>query len=111
MTFEDSNKIYTQLTSTDIKLYRFNGLDIPFNPSWKRIGINLSGGADSSCLLAILSSIITDHKIDCEVHIITHIRCWNTRPWQGPIAVDVYTEFLKLFPKVKFFRHTNEFSV
>lgn len=80
MNFIESNEIYKKLTDTEIQLYNFNGLDIPFNPKWKRIGVNLSGGADSSCLLALLGNIISKNNINCEVHIITHIRCWNTRP-------------------------------
>lgn len=107
MNFIESNEIYKKLTDTEIQLYNFNGLDIPFNPKWKRIGVNLSGGADSSCLLALLGNIISKNNINCEVHIITHIRCWNTRPWQAPIALDVYTKFLQLFPSIKFVRHTN----
>lgn len=106
--FSTSNRIYDQLQEdSGIKLYRFDGLDIPFNPSWKKIGMNLSGGADSSCLLTLLSKIITDNNFNVEVHVISHIRCWNERPWQGPIALDVFKKFVKDYPSIKFYRHTN----
>lgn len=106
--FSESNRIYNLLDSTsNIKLYNFDGLDIPFNPSWKKIGINLSGGADSSCLLVMLCNIIIEHNFDCEIHIITHNRCWNTRPWQSDVALSVYHKFLEKYPSIKFFRHKN----
>jgi hypothetical protein len=106
--FSVSNKIYENLDSnTGIKLYRFDGLDIPLNPNWKKIGINLSGGADSSCLLGILCKIIEEHNPDCEVHVITHHRCWNVRPWQASIALAVYEKFKEKFPNITFFRHKN----
>lgn len=106
--FDISNKLYEDLDPTlGIQLFRFDGLDIPFNPSWKKIGINLSGGADSSCLLILLSKIIVEYKLDCEIHVITHHRCWNVRPWQASIALNVYNKFQEKFPSLKFVRHKN----
>lgn len=105
--FEISNRIYNELNNDDIKLHYFDQLAIPFSYKWKRIGINLSGGADSACLLMLLCKIITEQNYDCEVHVISHIRCWNTRPWQGPIAKTVYDKFVADYPRIKFYRHTN----
>ena len=106
--FRESNQIYEQLDSDlGVKLFRFNGLDIPFNLDWKKIGINLSGGADSSCLLTLLCKIISDNKLTTEVHVISHVRCYNTRPWQGPIALDVFNKFVDDYPNITFIRHTN----
>jgi hypothetical protein len=108
MNFEISNKIYNDLdNSNNIILHYIDGLAIPFSPNWKRIGINLSGGADSACLLMILCNIITKNNYNCDIHVISHIRCWNTRPWQAPIARDVYDKFVKDYPTIKFYRHTN----
>jgi hypothetical protein len=106
--FTELNSIYSQLPADcGIQLFRINGLDIPFNLQWKKIGINLSGGADSALLLTLLCNIIVDNKIDCEVHAISHVRCWDSRPWQGPIALDVYNKFVADYPTIKFTRHTN----
>ena len=59
MDFTQSNKLYeTRDPNWGINLYRYDGVDIPFNPAWTNIGINLSGGADSSCLLMLLCKII-----------------------------------------------------
>lgn len=109
MNFKDNNAIYEQLDpESEIELFRFNGLDIPFNKKWKRIGINLSGGADSSCLLTLICNIILKNKLKCQIHVISHVRCYNTRPWQGPIALDVYEKFVKdYYPSISFVRHTN----
>jgi hypothetical protein len=106
--FSSSNELYTSRDpALGINLYRFDGLDIPFNPEWKNIGINLSGGADSSCLLMLLSKIIVKTGSACRVHVVQHRRCWNIRPWQGPVALAVFNKFQELFPIIEYVRHTN----
>lgn len=106
--FLASNNIYRSLDpTTGIKLFRYDGLDIPFSPSWNKIGINLSGGADSSCLLMLLCDIITANDLSCEIHVVTHHRCWNVRPWQAPVALAVYDKFREKFPQIVFHRHKN----
>jgi hypothetical protein len=108
MNFDISNHIYNQLdTSSNIELFCVDGLAIPFSSKWKRVGINLSGGADSACLLMTLCNIIIEQKYECDIHVISHIRCWNTRPWQGPIAKLIYDKFVADYPQIKFYRHTN----
>jgi hypothetical protein len=107
MNFKVSNNIYNELDNSDIVLHHVDGLAIPFSPNWKHIGINLSGGADSACLLMTLCKIITENNYSCEVHAITHIRCWNTRPWQAPISESVYNKFSHDYPLINFYRHTN----
>jgi hypothetical protein len=77
--------------------------DIPFDDNWKKIAISLSGGADSALLTYLLCQRIS-HQ---EVHVISHIRCWKTKPWQEYDALNVYTWFTTKFPKIKFFRHVN----
>jgi hypothetical protein len=111
MNFLVSNNIYQELDKElQITLHQIDGLTIPFSRKWSRIGINLSGGADSACLLMILCNIITKNNYDCEIHAITHIRHWNTRPWQGSIANNVYNKFVKDYPTIKFYRHNNFIS-
>ena len=106
--FTDSNKLYESLDpELGVQLFRFDGLDIPFNPEWKNIGINLSGGADSSCLLMLLSKIIMQTGSKCKVHVIQHHRCWNIRPWQGPVALAVFNKFKELFPSIEYIRYKN----
>jgi hypothetical protein len=111
--FDNSNKIYRNLTekqkqhSTDFILHRIHGLDIPFSVKWKKIGINLSGGADSACLTFLLCKIITENSYDCKIDIITHVRCWNTRPWQQSVSVEVFDKLKELFPNVINQRHEN----
>ena len=111
--FTASNNLYKELDSATngqllgIQLYRFDGLDIPFNPEWTDIGINLSGGADSSCLLMLLSKIIVQTNSKCRVHVVQHHRCWNIRPWQGPVALAVFNKFQELFPTIEYIRYKN----
>lgn len=106
MDYSKSNELYKDLDPEfGVNLYRFNGLDIPFNPSWKNIGINLSGGADSSCLLMLLCKIIKKENSKCRVHIIQFQRCWNTRPWQKHVAQTIFDKFQELFPDIDFIQH------
>lgn len=106
--FSASNELYNSRDlALGINLYKFDGLDIPFNPNWKNIGINLSGGADSSCLLMLLSKIILQTGSKCRVHVIQHHRCWTIRPWQGPIAQAVFEKFQELFPSIEYIRYKN----
>jgi hypothetical protein len=79
-------------------------MNIPFDPKWRNIAVSQSGGADSALLTYLLCSMITG---DTTVHIINNIRCWKTRPWQGPIALSVHRWLVKRFPNIHFERHTN----
>lgn len=97
-----TNKLYDQL---DIPKFYFDDLAIPFDPTWKNIGINLSGGADSAMLAYILCSIIVENNIDCKVHIVTYHRCWDKRPWQIHVSLDVYQKLVDMFPAIEFTRH------
>lgn len=67
---------------------------------WKKIGISLSGGADSA-LLAYLICL----NSDAEIHVVTQVRNWKTRPWQRHISLEVFNWLVSKFPKNKFVRH------
>ena len=102
--FETNNNLYLNLPS-DTLITRFSHLEIPFNKKWKRIGVNLSGGADSALLTYFLCKIISDNRLDTQLDIITYQRCWETRPWQGYIAQQVYMWFMNNFPSIIHKRH------
>ena len=82
-----------------------DGVEIPFDFTWKNIAISLSGGADSALLAYLLCDIAC--KNDITIHIINHIRCWKTKPWQQYDADSVFTWLVQRFPHTKFKRHTN----
>lgn len=84
-------------------MHNIDGVEIPLDHSWKSIAISVSGGADSALLAFLLCSLIKNQ----EVHIISHIRMWKTRPWQIVDSKKVFEWLEKRFPKVKFHRHTN----
>lgn len=69
-----------------------DGINFPFNKNWKRIGISLSGGADS----ALLAYIVLSHS-DADIYFTTQIRMWKTRPWQRYVARDVVSWFKEKF--------------
>ena len=71
---------------------KIDTVDIPLNKSWKRIGVSLSGGADSA-LLAYLLMVNTN----ADIYFTTQIRMWKTRPWQRYVAQDVVSWFREKF--------------
>lgn len=88
-------------------IYMSSGIPIHFDPSWKRIGFNISGGADSAILAYTVLKHITDNNLDIEVHTISHIRCWTSRPWQRTIRLNVIQKLKEYFPTVKIVEHEN----
>lgn len=107
------NKRLLELT----ELYRTNGWDelivtqagipIPFKSSWKRIGFNISGGADSAILFFNVAKYVVDHNLDVEFHTVSHIRCWKTRPWQRHIRLEVIKKLRNMFPSLNIVEHEN----
>lgn len=70
-----------------------DGVNIPLEKSWKRIGVSLSGGADSALLAYILMK-----NTNAEFFLTTQIRMWKTRPWQRYVAKEVVSWFREKFP-------------
>lgn len=101
--FENNNKLYKNLP---LLLSRYSGLDIPVDVNWNRIGVNLSGGADSALLCYLLCEIIIENNLKIKVDVITYQRCWETRPWQGYISVQVYNWLKNRFPDIIENRYT-----
>ena len=76
---------------------------ININPNWKRIGISLSGGADSALLTYLICKNVS---ASTDIHINHQIRMWRTRPWQEYVAENVKDWFVNNFPN-NFFMHKN----
>ena len=85
-----------------------DGLTIPFDPSWNNIAISVSGGADSALLAYLLCDYIRKNELyPFHVHIINHVRCWKTKPWQQHDAQMVYRFLFQEFNHISFKKHTN----
>lgn len=69
-----------------------DGIEIPLNKTWRRIGISLSGGADS----ALLAYLVIENT-DADIYFTTQIRMWKTRPWQEYVARDVVHWFQRRY--------------
>ena len=69
-------------------------MNLYLNEQWKRIGISLSGGADS----AILAYLICQ-KRKCNYRYTFYFTntLWKTRPWQGPVVDGVIDWFKNRF--------------
>jgi len=93
-----------------LNLIDYDGVEIPFNRSWNSIAVSSSGGADSTLLAHLLCSLITEYNVTIDVHFISHIRMWKTRPWQVHNCENIYNLFNKKFPNIKFYRHVNFIS-
>jgi hypothetical protein len=100
-------KLKAALDQKGLHTHLVDGVYIPFNPNWKQIAINLSGGADSACLTFLLADIIQKNNYKCTIDIITHSRVYNARPWAGPISVKVYQALKDLYPTIVCNRFTN----
>jgi hypothetical protein len=67
-------------------------MNLFLDQEWKRIGISLSGGADS----ALLSYLILKETA-ADIYFTTQIRMWKTRPWQRYVALEVVEWFKDRF--------------
>lgn len=85
--------------------YDINNVKIPYDTEWKNIAISVSGGADSALLAYLICDLAYEH--DTTVHIINHVRCWKTKPWQQYDADYVYRWLFQKFYRTNFKRHTN----
>ena len=103
--FSTNNSLYKNI-SNDVLLTTFSKLTIPFDEKWQRIGINLSGGADSALLTYLLCTIIQRNNLNTKVDVITYQRCWETRPWQGYISLQVFDKLKDMFPYIIENRYT-----
>lgn len=109
MTFDCSlsNSSY-QMHGVDQRvLHRVDEAFYPYDPEWKRIGVNVSGGADSAIGSSILAELIQKHGNNTELYFLTNVRVWNNRPWAGPISVQVYEKIRSMFPDVRMQRIQN----
>lgn len=86
-------------------LYNFEGVKIPFDSSWKSLAVSVSGGADSALLAFMLASLANNLSI--EIHVISHIRMWKTKPWQEQDGLNVFNWLCNRFPNIQFVRHVN----
>lgn len=81
---------------------------IPFDSNWSQVSVSLSGGADSALLTYLLCDHIRKKNLQhIKIHIISHIRCWKTKPWQKYDSLKVYDWLIKEFKELNFERHTN----
>lgn len=76
-------------------------MNLYLDTNWKKIGISISGGADSALLTYLICS-----GTDAEIHLTNQIRLWKTRPWQEYVADQVIDWFKKSF-RNKFYVHKN----
>ena len=82
-------------------------LNISFDTKWRNVAIALSGGADSALLAYMICQKATEENHDIIVHVINHVRCWKTKPWQQHNADVVYNWLFQKFYQITFKRHTN----
>ncbi len=77
-----------------------NGLPIMFKPENKVIGLNFSGGADSTMLFFILCKIIDTLQLDVKIVASTLIRFWEDRSWTDDVTSSIFHYIKKRFPKI-----------
>ena len=67
-------------------------MELYLDPTWKKIGISLSGGADSALLAYLILK-----ETNADIYFTTQVRMWKTRPWQRYVAKDVVSWFQERF--------------
>ena len=72
-----------------------DGVELTIDKNWKRIGISISGGADSALLTYLVASNTT-----ADIYLTNQIRCWKTRPWQEHVANEVIDWLMSKFPNI-----------
>lgn len=75
-----------------LKRINIDNVQLILDHDWKKIGISLSGGADS----ALLSYLILKNT-NADIYFTTQIRMWKTRPWQRYVAQEVVSWFREKF--------------
>ena len=80
-------------------------VNLRYDPNWKNVAISVSGGADSALLAYLVCKEAYEH--DTTIHIINHVRCWKTKPWQQHDADRVFKWLFQRFYHTTFKRHTN----
>ncbi len=88
-----------------MQFHNIDGVKIPFDPNWNNVAISVSGGADSALLAYLVCDLAYEHNTT--VHIINHVRCWKTKPWQQHDADYVFRWLFQRFYHTTFKRHTN----
>jgi len=67
-------------------------VNLYLDPNWKRIGISLSGGADSALLAYLICK-----ETDATIYFTHQVRMWRTRPWQKHVCRNVVQWFQNHF--------------
>jgi hypothetical protein len=93
---------YLCASVTGVNISMFN---IPFDSKWRNVAVAVSGGADSALLAYMVCQKAKEQNVT--VHIINHVRCWKTKPWQQDNADTVYNWLFQEFYHTTFKRHTN----
>ena len=70
-------------------------MELYLNNAWKRIGISISGGADSALLAYHVAN-----NTSAEIILTNQIRCWKTRPWQEHVADTVIKWLMNNFDNI-----------
>ncbi len=86
-------------------LHNIDGVEIPFDNTWKNVAISVSGGADSALLAYLICELAKENNVT--IHIINHTRMWKTRPWQQYDGQYVFQWLGQQFFKLEMQRHNN----
>jgi hypothetical protein len=77
-----------------------NGLPIHFNTNFKNVGINFSGGADSTMLMYMLAKIIEHLKCDTKLVPLSVIRFSDTSDFSEVVKEKIHAYLSNLFPSI-----------
>jgi len=84
-----------------------HGIRFPFDFSWTKVAVAVSGGADSALLAYLICDLITKNNLSTELHIISNIRTWKSKPWHEYHSDSVYRFLISRFKNIQVVRHKN----
>jgi hypothetical protein len=103
---QNLNFVYNNMSAISHSMsYVINGVPIIFDKRNTDISITFSGGADSTMLLFLLCSIITNLELKVRVHCITLLRFTEDRIYLERVVEDVITDIKRRFPNVEILQH------
>ena len=85
--------------------WEVDGVYFVLDPKWNKIALSVSGGADSALLAIIICDLVDAMNRDIEVHFLSNVRMWKSRPWQRVNSLDVYNYLREKFPRLHMIRH------
>lgn len=80
--------------------FKVNGLPFYLDPKMNTVGVDFSGGTDSSLLMYVLCEAIKQQNLDMKVYPLTFARHWEENKWNEDAKTNVYSYLRDSYPDI-----------